>query len=221
MRDSGIGLSAEQTHDIFELFSQADTAIERARGGLGIGLTLVRRLAEMHGGEVSVASEGLGRGSEFLVRLPREPIAVGAGEHVDAPQPLVCRSADGVRLRSLVIDDNQDAADTLAMMLDLMGFETRCLYDPMDFEACFAEFAPRVVFLDVGMPGRSGYDVARALRAAPDGKQVLLVAVTGWGQPEDRRRTQDAGFDHHLVKPPELSAIQTICGQLSGTGSPA
>jgi signal transduction histidine kinase len=216
VRDSGIGLSAEQTRDIFELFSQADTAIERAHGGLGIGLTLVRRLAEMHGGDVSVTSEGLGHGSEFLVRLPREPIMAATGAHAAAPEPWVCHMADGARFRALVVDDNHDAADTLAMMLDLMGFEVRCLYEPMEFEDCFTEFAPRVVFLDVGMPGRSGYDVAHALRNAPGGQQVLLVAVTGWGQPEDRRRTQEAGFDHHLVKPPELPAIQAICGLLGG-----
>ena len=216
VRDSGIGLSAEQTRDIFELFSQADTAIERTRGGLGIGLTLVRRLAEMHGGEVTVTSEGLGHGSEFFVRLPRETIMATSGTRAPAPEPWVCRTPDGARLRALVVDDNRDAADTLAMMLDLMGFEVRCLYEPMDFEACFAEFTPRVVFLDVGMPGRSGYDVAHALRNAPGGRQVLLVAVTGWGQPEDRRRTQEAGFDQHLVKPPELSAIQAICGLLGG-----
>jgi CheY-like chemotaxis protein len=113
--------------------------------------------------------------------------------------------------RALVLDDNRDAADTLAMMLELLGLEVRTLYDPTAFEANFAEFAPDVVFLDVGMPGRSGYDVAAALRAAPRGNEVLLVAVTGWGQPEDRRRTQEAGFDRHLVKPPELPAIQAIC----------
>ena len=215
VRDAGIGLSAEQARDIFELFSQADTAIERASGGLGIGLTLVRRLAEMHGGEVSVYSEGLGHGSEFLVRLPREVAAATPGETTRMPPVQVSRSPDGVRHRALVVDDNRDAADTLAMMLELLGLEAHCLYDPMAFEEYFASFAPRVVFLDVGMPGRSGYDVAQALRAAPNGRDVLLVAVTGWGQPEDRRRTQQAGFNHHLVKPPELPAIQAICGLLA------
>jgi len=215
VRDAGIGLSAEQARDIFELFSQADTAIERASGGLGIGLTLVRRLAEMHGGEVSVYSEGLGHGSEFLVRLPREVAAATPGETTRMPPVQVSRSPDGVRHRALVVDDNHDAADTLAMMLELLGLEAHCLYDPMAFEEYFASFAPRVVFLDVGMPGRSGYDVAQALRAAPNGRDVLLVAVTGWGQPEDRRRTQQAGFNHHLVKPPELPAIQAICGLLA------
>ena len=123
--------------------------------------------------------------------------------------------ASGQRQRALVVDDNRDAADTLAMMLELLGLEVRCLYDPLGFEACFDAFQPRVLFLDVGMPGRSGYDVARSLRSGEQGDAVLLVAVTGWGQPEDRRRTQEAGFDHHLVKPPELVAIREICGSLA------
>ncbi|WP_166209385.1 hybrid sensor histidine kinase/response regulator [Cognatiluteimonas telluris] len=226
VRDRGIGLSAEQTRDIFELFSQADTAIERAHGGLGIGLTLVRRLTEMHGGEVSVHSDGLGRGSQFLVRLPRTAGGDALAMHVPAPQAAIAREvdtgrADAVHHRALVVDDNRDAADTLAMMLELLGLEVRCLYEPAGFEAGFAEFQPQIVFLDVGMPGRSGYDVARALRAAPGGDDVVLVAVTGWGQPEDRRRTREAGFDHHLVKPPELPAIQSICTLLDTRGTPA
>ncbi|HEY0310454.1 MAG TPA: response regulator, partial [Luteimonas sp.] len=206
VRDSGIGLSEEQARSIFDLFIQADTAVERARGGLGIGLTLVQQLVEMHGGSVSVRSEGPGRGSEFRVRLPP---ATGS-----APQPAQEAAldeeppADGNGRRAMVLDDNRDAADTLAMMLDLLGFEVRTLYDPEAFDAQFADFAPEVVFLDVGMPGRSGYDVAAAMRAMPGGADVLLVAVTGWGQPEDRRRSREAGFDRHLVKPPELPAIQ-------------
>jgi signal transduction histidine kinase len=219
VRDRGIGLSAEQARNIFELFSQADTAIERARGGLGIGLTLVRRLAEMHGGEVSVHSDGLGKGSEFLVRLPRDAVPPSH----EAPQrpAASARKAASLGRRAMVVDDNRDAADTLAMMLELMGLQVRCLYEPGDFEAMFGSFKPDVVFLDVGMPGRSGYDVAQSLRATPGGGDVLLVAVTGWGQPEDRRRTREAGFDHHLVKPPELPAIEAICRLLDATGEPA
>jgi signal transduction histidine kinase len=220
VRDGGIGLSEEQASNIFELFTQADTAIERARGGLGIGLTLVRRLTEMHGGVVSVHSEGLGRGSEFVVQLPREPVTDSMRATTPpssvAPTPTMSLRADGRRPRALVVDDNQDAADTLAMMLELLGFDVRCLYEPMEFEACFDDFRPDVLFLDVGMPGRSGYDVARALRAGEQGSDVMLVAVTGWGQPEDRRRSREAGFDHHLVKPPELSAILSICALLPG-----
>ena len=222
VRDRGIGLEPEQAKEIFELFSQADTAVERARGGLGIGLTLVRRLVEMHGGDVGVHSDGLGQGSEFIVRLPRDPIpaSVPAAPERLEPDRAVRRPAS-TRRRALIVDDNRDAADTLAMMLELLGLEVLCLYEPAGFEARFESFAPAVVFLDVGMPGRSGYDVAQALRAAPDGDNVLLVAVTGWGQPEDRRRTQAAGFDYHLVKPPELPAIQAICSLLDSADEPA
>ncbi len=219
VRDRGIGLTEAQTNDVFEMFAQADTAIERARGGLGIGLTLVRRLAEMHGGEVSVRSAGLGQGSEFTVRLPRN--AVPMATDVPGLRPALAHDNPGRGRRALVVDDNRDAADTLAMMLELMGLEVRCLYDPIGFESLFESFAPNVVFLDVGMPGRSGYDVAQSLRATSGGSGVLLVAVTGWGQPEDRRRTQQAGFDHHLVKPPELPQIQAICHLLDEPGEAA
>jgi len=220
VRDSGIGLTGEQIANIFELFSQVDTAIERARGGLGIGLTLVQQLTEMHGGRVEVHSEGLGRGSEFRVCLPlRLPGAQEPDEEdgadARAPQPAArpCRA--------LVVDDNRDSADTLAMMVELLGHEVRCLYDPHEVPAVVDEFAPDVVFLDVGMPGLSGYDLARVLRSADGGERLLLVAVTGWGQPEDRRRTRDAGFDRHLVKPADLAAIREICAAPDRAGAGA
>jgi signal transduction histidine kinase len=216
VRDQGIGLDATQARAIFELFVQAHSGLDRAGGGLGIGLTLVRQLVDMHGGTVEARSPGPGRGSEFVVRLPRgsagavAPAAPAAIADPDAAAPRA-----GVRgRRALVLDDNRDAADTLSMMLDLLGFQVRTLYDPVQFEETFAAFPADAVFLDVGMPGRSGYDVAAALRAAPGGRDVLLVAVTGWGQPEDRRRTREAGFDRHLVKPPELAAIHAICREI-------
>jgi signal transduction histidine kinase len=211
--DHGIGLDDAQARAVFELFVQAHPASDRAGGGLGIGLTLVRQLVDMHGGTVEARSAGLGRGSEFIVRLPR----VATGTTVpEAPKPTAATgTGGGVRgRRAIVLDDNRDAADTLSMMLDLLGFQVRTLYDPALFEETFAAFPAEAVFLDVGMPGRSGYDVAGALRAAPGGRDVLLVAVTGWGQPEDRRRTRDAGFDRHLVKPPELAAIHAICREI-------
>jgi signal transduction histidine kinase len=220
VRDSGIGLTGEQIANIFELFSQVDTAIERARGGLGIGLTLVQQLTEMHGGRVEVHSDGLGRGSEFRVCLPlrlpgaQEPDEEdGADARVPQPAARPCRA--------LVVDDNRDSADTLAMMVELLGHEVRCLYDPHEVPAVVEEFAPDVVFLDVGMPGLSGYDLARVLRSADGGERLLLVAVTGWGQPEDRRRTRDAGFDRHLVKPADLAAIREICAAPDRAGAGA
>ncbi len=212
VRDTGIGLTSEQIEHIFELFSQADTAVEKAHGGLGIGLTLVQHLVGMHDGSVTVRSDGLGKGSEFRVLLPRDP-ALKVPEPEAAPTQSTTPSI--TRRRALVVDDNRDAADTLAMMLDLIGMDTRRLYDPLQVEAEFASFAPDIAFMDVGMPALSGYDLARNLRANADtSRGVVLVAVTGWGQPEDRRRTREAGFDHHLVKPPNLNAIQAICASL-------
>jgi CheY-like chemotaxis protein len=205
--DHGIGLTAEQQIRIFELFAQVDTAIERARGGLGIGLTLARRIVEMHGGQLLVHSAGPGKGSLFIVRLPLKPVA--APEPAPAPPPVRDPHAVIPR-RALVVDDNQDAADTLATILQLLGHTTHCVSDPHEVVDAVEAFAPDVVFLDIGMPGLSGYDVARRLRSHATNESLTLVALTGWGQPEDRRRTAETGFDHHLVKPAELASIQRI-----------
>ncbi|GAB3729261.1 hypothetical protein GCM10028862_07520 [Luteimonas pelagia] len=216
VRDDGIGLSTDQIANIFELFSQVDTAIERARGGLGIGLTLVQQLTEMHGGRVEVHSEGLGRGSEFRVCLPlKVPGAVAPPREAPRADTPCVRE----RCRTLVVDDNRDSADTLAMMIELLGHQVKRAYDPHEVEGIVADYKPEIVFLDVGMPGLSGYDLARVLRARPDGDAMLLVAVTGWGQPEDRRRTREAGFDRHLVKPVELEDIRAICLDPARTGA--
>ena len=210
--DHGIGLTAEQAVEIFEPFTQIDTSIERARGGLGIGLTLVKRLVEMHGGGVVAHSDGLGQGCRFDVTLPLARALPVAAPALPEPASAAATAAGAAApRRALVIDDNQDSADTLAMMLELLGHDTRRLYDPRAAVETVAAFAPDVVFLDIGMPGLSGYDVARLLRASKAGSDLVLVAVTGWGQPEDRRRTGEAGFDHHLVKPPEMTAILEIC----------
>lgn len=211
--DSGLGLTPEQSIRIFEPFTQLETSIERSLGGLGIGLTLARRIVEMHGGHVQVHSEGPNRGSCFVVHLPlgtampvEPPRSLAAGEEV-APNP---------SCRALIIDDNRDSADTLAMMLELLGHETRCVYDPLQSVDAAAEFRPDVVFLDIGMPRMSGHEVARVLRADPSGRGLTIVAVTGWGQPEERRLTREAGFDHHLVKPVEMAVIQRICNAVHG-----
>ncbi len=208
IRDHGIGLTAEQTRGIFELFAQVDTAVDRARGGLGIGLTLARHLVEMHGGTIGVASDGPGQGSVFRVRLPMSEGPAAEAEHEPSP------GDESVKCRALVLDDNQDAADTLKLLMQMLGHESRSLYDPYEVEALVASFDPDVVFLDIGMPGLSGYELARRLRLQEGGDQRTLVAVTGWGQPEDRKRTEEAGFDHHLVKPPELEAIRRICASV-------
>ena len=214
VRDRGIGIAPGEMEGIFELFGQVDTKLDRAHGGLGIGLTLVRRLAEMHGGSVAVSSDGPGNGCVFTVTLPLRaapsPPPTDSAADALAAGP-ACDSSEFRRKRVLVVDDNRDAADTLAMMIEMLGHDVRCLYDPHAAAADVASFQPELLFLDVGMPGMSGYELTRALRRADGGDELVIVAVTGWGQPEDRRRTRDAGFDEHLVKPPALEAIQRLC----------
>ena len=207
--DRGIGLTADQALRIFEPFHQVDAAVERSRGGLGIGLTLARQIVEMHGGELSAQSAGAGEGSCFTVRLPLPATALPLPGEVPppAPSPQACRA--------LVIDDNRDSADTLAMLLQLFGHEVRCVYDPLQAAEIAAAFAPDVVFLDLGMPHMSGHEVARTLRGGKAGGALVLVAVTGWGQPEERQRTREAGFDHHLVKPVDLGVVSEICASLA------
>ena len=206
VRDRGIGLTRDQISEVFELFAQVDTSVERARGGLGIGLTLVKQLVEMHGGNIRVDSAGLGQGSCFSITLPLREAPL-----VEAPKPSVRPQAPAGSRRILVLDDNRDAADTLAMMLELLGHDVRRLYDPFEALEEVERFDPDLVFLDIGMPNLSGYELARRLRAQPRGDERVLVAVTGWGQPDDRRRTAEAGFDHHLVKPPDLDIVREIC----------
>jgi signal transduction histidine kinase len=207
--DHGIGMSPEQQDRIFEMFAQVDTTLERARGGLGIGLTLAKHIVELHSGSVHVHSEGSGQGSRFSVHLPLEAVVQASS---GAPVTLTQTVTDIPR-RVLVVDDNLDAAGTLSTLLQLLGHVAHCLSDPQQVLGTFEEFAPEIVFLDIGMPGLSGYDVARALRAHPAGKDVMLVALTGWGQAEDRKRTAEAGFDHHIVKPADLETIQRICNR--------
>ena len=202
--DHGIGLTAEQARQIFEPFHQVEGAVERSHGGLGIGLTVARQIVEMHGGAIAVHSDGPGLGSCFTVRLPRS----GEAREVGEPAPTVAPAASSCRV--MVVDDNHDSADTLAMLLQLLGHDVACVHDPLVALETALAFGPDVAFLDLGMPRMSGHEVARALRARLDGG-VVLVAVTGWGQPEERRRTREAGFDHHLVKPVDLAMVAAIC----------
>jgi PAS domain S-box-containing protein len=204
VRDEGAGIRADVLPRVFDLFVQGDRSLERTQGGLGIGLTVVRKLVAMHGGTVTAASEGPGRGSEFVVRLPgvREaPAGAGAAEEAQAPAAL---------RRVLVVDDNVDAAESIGMLLRLWGHEVRVAYNgPQALEAA-DEYRPEVVVLDIGLPGMSGYEVARQLRQRPQFKTALLVAVTGYGQDEDRRRSGEAGFDHHLTKPVDPDALHAL-----------
>jgi PAS domain S-box-containing protein len=208
VRDSGVGIAADLLPHVFDLFAQADRSLERRQGGLGIGLTLVRRLVDMHGGRVEAASEGPGRGSEFTIRLPR--LAVDAAEPGAEPALEAPEGPPGPARRVLVVDDQPDSTDSLALFLRLRGHE---VYTASDGPGALEEFArcqPEVVFLDLGLPGMSGYDVARRLRAMPEAREVRLVAVTGYGTEADRERTRAAGFDVHLAKPVDPLAVEEL-----------
>lgn len=201
VKDTGIGIDPDQLPRIFRMFAQVDKSLEKSHGGLGIGLSLVKRLVEMHGGAVEAASDGLGTGSVFLVRLPlTTPITtyrVDMKLSSEEDKPVASKPP----LRILVVDDNRDAADSLAEMLELMGNDTRAAYDGQQGVDMASEFRPEVILFDIGMPKLNGYEACRLVRQQPWGRDIVLIAATGWGQEKDRSRTHEAGFDHHLVKP--------------------
>ena len=204
VRDSGIGIAPDVLPRIFDLFAQADCSLDRSRGGLGIGLTLVKSLVELHGGSVSAHSAGVGRGCEVVVRLPAPaPPARPTGLPAVSPGP-----AAGASRRILVVDDNVQAAESLAVVLRLWGHEVLVHHDGPAAIAAAPAFGPDVVLLDIGLPDLDGYEVARRLRARPDLPGLRLLAMTGYGRDEDRRRAAAAGFDHHLTKPVDLDALK-------------
>jgi two-component system CheB/CheR fusion protein len=208
VRDDGAGIEADKLPHVFDLFMQADRSLARTQGGLGIGLTLVSRLVHLHGGSVSVTSAGAGQGSEFQVRLP-----LLKGGKVAAVEPTNRRAS--VKRRVLVVDDNVDAAQTLATLMRLWGHEAQTAYaGPAALEAAAAK-PPEVVVLDIGLPGLDGYEVAEKLRQLPGMRKALLVALTGYGHDEDRRRALQAGFDVHLTKPADPEALQELLGRAS------
>jgi PAS domain S-box-containing protein len=215
VKDNGIGIAPEHLPHIFDMFSQVDRSLEKSQGGLGIGLTLVRRLVELHGGTIEARSSGLNMGSEFVVRLPIVTDAFTAEPAVAKTEVSLASS-----LRILVVDDNQDGADLLADMLESMGNEIRVAYDGEEAVVATAEFRPDVVLLDLGLPKLNGYEACRRIRAQPGGKQMIMIAQTGWGQVEDRQRTSEAGFDHHMVKPLDPKALRKLLAdiQLRGGG---
>jgi CheY-like chemotaxis protein len=207
VRDNGLGVPAEALPKLFQMFSQVDRNMERAQGGLGIGLTLVRRLVEMHGGTVAAHSEGPGKGSDFVVRLP---VLKHDGATSQRPAKDSGPAAAPPKRRILIVDDNHDSAMSLGMMLDLMGNETRIAHDGLAAVETAEQFRPDIILLDIGLPKLNGYDACRRIRGQPWSKGMVIVALTGWGQEEDRRRSREAGFDHHLVKPVEIAALQAI-----------
>jgi len=210
VRDSGIGIAAAELPRIFEIFTEVDTSLERTQSGLGIGLSLAKNLVEMHGGTVEVHSAGLGQGSEFVVRFPvmvetlkRPPPEAAVSE----PTPTTAR-------RILVVDDNRDSAESLAILLQLTGNETHTAYDGLEAVEAAATFKPEVVLLDIGLPKMNGFEAARKIREQPWGKTMVLVALTGWGQDEDRQKSREAGFDGHLVKPVDHAALTKLLAEL-------
>ncbi len=205
VRDTGIGIAPDHLPYVFDLFSQASPALERSHGGLGIGLSLVRGLVSLHGGKVQARSQGLGMGSEFIVRLPIIDAPDGAPEK---PSVHDARARSGPKRRILVVDDNRDAAISLAIMMRLSGHETCTAFDGVEAIQTAAGFWPEMVLLDIGLPKMDGYEVARQIRKQPWGAGIVLVALTGWGQDEDKRRALEAGFDHHLTKPAEARALE-------------
>jgi PAS domain S-box-containing protein len=214
VRDNGIGISPEMLPRVFELFTQAERALGRSEGGLGVGLALVRTLVEMHGGRVEAHSGGAGKGSEFVVRLPvlRAPSKEESGQGVARVE------VTGPSRRVLVVDDNRDAAESLAKFLALSGHDVRTAHDGKAALEAARAFRPEVVLLDIGLPGMDGYQVARRLREQEGERHAFLAALTGYGQEDDRRRSREAGFDAHLVKPTDpddLLALVARCGRLA------
>jgi two-component system CheB/CheR fusion protein len=216
IRDTGCGIPQPMLSQIFEMFQQVDQSLVRAHGGLGIGLTLVKRLVELHGGTIEAHSDGPGKGSEFVIRLPA---LLAAEDSRGDPQTEAANPArfNLPRQRILVVDDAQASAETLALLLRAIGQEVATAHDGRTAFDWAVQHKPDVVFLDIAMPGIDGYEVARRLRGAAGLEEIVLVALTGYGQEEDRRRAGEAGFNHHLTKP---TSIEALCDVLSGQGAP-
>ena len=209
VRDTGIGIPAHMLAAVFDLFTQVDRSLDRSQGGLGIGLSLVRRLVEMHGGRVEAYSEGPDKGSEMVVRL----------SVVLSPDQDLKRVGDDDAHRSpeyriLVVDDNKDSAKSLALLLKLRGHDTRTAHDGLEAVEVAKKFLPDVVLLDLGLPKLNGYDACRSIRAQPWGEGMVLIALTGWGQEEDKCRSKKAGFNFHLIKPVDLADLERLLAGL-------
>jgi CheY-like chemotaxis protein len=206
VRDTGVGIPAHMLPRVFDMFTQVDRSLDRSQGGLGIGLSLVKSLVEMHGGVVEAHSEGHDTGSEFVVRLPVALSLVGPQGGDDDGTSATAT----IRRRILVVGDSRDSATSLAKMLRIMGNETRTAFDGQEAVDVAAAFKPDLILLDIGMPRLNGYDACRRIQEQPWGQGVVMVALTGWGQEDDKRRSQEAGFDHHLVKPVDPDALEKL-----------
>jgi len=219
VRDNGIGISPELLPEVFELFTQGDQTLSRSRGGLGIGLTLVRSLVELHNGRVTVHSGGPGLGSEFEVRLPL-PFREGAVLH-NSNAGVSERVGPLPRRRVLIVDDNRDNASSLGLLLEALGQEVDTAHDGPTALELTRKLHPEVVLLDIGLPGMDGYEVARQCRRDSELDQLILVAMTGYGKEEDRRRSQEAGFNAHFVKPVSLDDLGLLLRQTGIKVSPS
>jgi PAS domain S-box-containing protein len=208
VRDTGVGIAADQLHRIFDMFEQVHSSLDSSAGGLGIGLSLVKSLVEQHGGAVAARSDGVGRGSEFIIRLPVLAEAPSAPQKATTDEG--ARGAPPANRRILVVDDNRDSAISLSKLLTLAGHQTRTAHDGLEAVEAAGEFRPDVVLLDIGLPKLNGYEAARRIRQEPWGKTMMLVALTGWGQDDDRQQSKDAGFDRHLVKPVDSVALREV-----------
>ena len=213
VRDTGMGIAPDVLPRVFDLFMQVDRDTDRSQGGMGIGLALVKSLVEMHGGSVHAHSEGRGRGSEFTVRLP-----LAEQHRTAAPLAATGSATELVAQRVLIVDDNHDAADSLGALLKLLGADVHVVYGGAEALEAVETYKPDAVILDIGMPGMDGHDVAEHIRARPELEDVTLIALTGWGQEADRRRAKEAGFDYHLIKPADVSALQALLMSLPHGG---
>jgi len=216
VKDNGLGISAEHLPHIFEMFSQVERSLEHSQGGLGIGLTLAKHLTEMHGGTIEAHSEGQGKGSEFIVRLPKTSSLPALQPPFAAPAE--SRAATG-RSKVLIVDDDEDTVTSMSMMLRILGHDTYSARDGLEAVEAANSYRPDIVLLDIGLPKLSGYEVARRIRQQPWGKEMTLVALTGWGQEEDKRRAREAGFDYHLIKPVEPTALEKLLQDLHSSSA--
>jgi CheY-like chemotaxis protein len=201
VKDNGAGIPPDKLDSIFDMFMQVDSTSDRSQGGLGIGLTLVKRLAEMHGGSIEARSAGEGQGSEFIVRLPV------LSRSAVAEKPELVESESQPQRRVLIVDDNRDSADSLAMLVEITGNKTYMAHDGVEAVEAIEKHQPEVVLLDIGLPRLDGHEVCRRVREQPWGKDIVMIALTGWGQEDDRRRSEEAGFNGHLVKPVDYDKL--------------
>jgi CheY-like chemotaxis protein/anti-sigma regulatory factor (Ser/Thr protein kinase) len=213
VKDAGVGIPVDQLARVFDMFAQVDHSLQKSQGGLGIGLCLVKRIVELHGGRVEARSQGPGTGSEFIVWLP--VVVESSASHGDAERPNEAKTAH----RILIVDDSRDIAESLATMLRMLGNETCTAYDGEAALAAAQDFRPDVVMLDIGLPNMDGYEACRRIRELGPGREMVIIAQTGWGQEAALQRTHDAGFDHHLVKPVDPRALMQLLRSQSKRGA--